>query len=331
MIQNGESAVYYEKPADPAAGEKKYVRRAGNAIGITCIAISVIFRYWYVGILFVTTRLGISQEAVLKTLRNNGIQQLVQVVVSTVCFIFPFMIAAKALNVSVSGSLPFKMKKKGVFWPYLFLGLAFCAFANISLSSAARVFEWLGFSYNMPAESLPTGALGFLLYLISTAVVPAMAEEFGMRGLTLGILRPLGDGFAIIGSAVVFGAMHGNFMQMPFTFAVGIVLAYIRIKTGSMLVCILVHGINNLAAVILHYLEGVVSTTAINVGYTVFLCVCLAIGFAGLRRIDKTDDLGIEPAATASPEKKKFGWFVSAPGMIVFLSLEFIYALTWLF
>ena len=50
----------------------------------------------------------------------------------------------------------------------------------------------------------------FIISIVSTAIVPAICEEYLFRGAVLPNLLPFGKTTAIIGSAVLFGLMHQN-------------------------------------------------------------------------------------------------------------------------
>lgn len=314
-----------------AAGEKRYIRRAGNIIGVIGLIIAALSQFWFRGVLVVTDLMGISREAVQGVVVNEGFIQFVQVLYSTVCFALLFLIALKTMNISAASAIPFNKIKKGTFWPYLFIGVAFCAFANLAVDYAGAIFENLGFKYNLSESQLPGGAVGFLIFAIATAVVPAMVEEFGCRGVLIGVLHPMGDGFAVITSAVVFGVLHGNFTQIPFAFLVGLVLGYIRIKSGSLLVCILVHFINNFVSVVLSYLRNSVSIYTLNICYVIFLAVCLALGFIGIKKLNEKEKAEIKPAKTLSPERDKLKWFLTSPWMVVFIVIELVSSLRYFF
>ena len=94
----------------------------------------------------------------------------------------------------------------------------------------------------------------FVLSIISTAVVPAISEEYLFRGAVLTNLLPFGKTTAIIGSAFLFGFMHQNPMQLLYTTLMGIVIGYVYVKTKSIWACILIHFVNNLVTVLEEYL-----------------------------------------------------------------------------
>ena len=90
--------------------------------------------------------------------------------------------------------------------------------------------------------------------LLCTAAAPAFIEEFAFRGVTLSILRKFGDMPAIIITALLFGLMHGNFVQIPFAFGIGLALGLITVITDSIWPAVAVHFANNAIAVTFEYL-----------------------------------------------------------------------------
>lgn len=89
-----------------------------------------------------------------------------------------------------------------------------------------------------------------VLMMIYTAMVPAFCEEFLFRGLALNALRPYGKTVAVIGSAVLFGLMHGSLEQILYTTVGGVVLALATLESGSLWIAVLIHFFNNLLSVV---------------------------------------------------------------------------------
>lgn len=87
-----------------------------------------------------------------------------------------------------------------------------------------------------------TDSVSMFLY---ASIAAPIAEELLFRGLVLRTLRPFGKKFAIFGSAVLFGIYHGNLLQTPYTFLIGLVLGYVTVEY-SILWAIALHGFNNL-------------------------------------------------------------------------------------
>jgi len=86
----------------------------------------------------------------------------------------------------------------------------------------------------------------FWVLLLLMAVLPAVCEEFAFRGFILSGLRHVGHKWWAIGlSSVAFGMVHPILQQQIAAAAVGLVLGYLAVQTGSLLLCILFHAIYN--------------------------------------------------------------------------------------
>lgn len=67
------------------------------------------------------------------------------------------------------------------------------------------------------------------MFLYASFLAPT-SEELIFRGFVLRSLRPYGKRFAILGSAFLFGLFHGNLLQTPYAFLVGLVLGYVAVE-----------------------------------------------------------------------------------------------------
>lgn len=306
--------------------EKRYIKGIAVSIGIACIVLAAVSKGWSTLILWVIDYFGISRTFAAKLLSNEGIEQFEQVIFSALCFTVPFIIAAKSANEKVSELIPFKRSEKATALPYFLIGISFCTFANLSVAFAGSFFEGMGIEYSVASSPLPKGTVGFILYLISTAVIPALVEEFACRGIIFGLLKPLGEGFAVIVSAIIFGIVHGNFEQIPFTFLVGLVLGLIRLKTDSVFIAMAVHGFNNLISVVLSYLGEMSSVTEneINIFYSLFMAVSLSLGLFALYLIKNRGDINFKKPVCETGEKQKYIWFFTSPAIIIFIILELL-------
>lgn len=93
-------------------------------------------------------------------------------------------------------------------------------------------------------ESVAGAADTFSMFLYASIVAP-IGEELIFRGYILRSLQPYGKRFAIFGSALLFGLFHGNLLQAPYAFLVGLVLGYVTVEY-SVLWAIAIHVFNNL-------------------------------------------------------------------------------------
>ncbi len=91
-------------------------------------------------------------------------------------------------------------------------------------------------------DSAPSPWLTYLLI----ALLPAFCEEIAFRGFILSGLRHVGHKWWAIGlSSVAFGLVHPILQQQIAAAAVGMVLGYLAVQTGSLLVCMVFHAIYN--------------------------------------------------------------------------------------
>ena len=90
------------------------------------------------------------------------------------------------------------------------------------------------------------------LGILALAIVGPVVEEVVFREAVLGNL--LRDGMrpwlAILLSALVFGLIHVNPIQIPFALLIGIILGLLYCKTGNILLPLIVHILNNTLSVI---------------------------------------------------------------------------------
>jgi membrane protease YdiL (CAAX protease family) len=88
---------------------------------------------------------------------------------------------------------------------------------------------------------------GVLPAVITVALLPAVCEELLFRGFLLsGFASSMGKWPAIILCGCLFGALHLQPFQMPFTALVGVGLAYAALETGSVFVPVIMHCAHNL-------------------------------------------------------------------------------------
>lgn len=81
--------------------------------------------------------------------------------------------------------------------------------------------------------------------LLVAAVAPAFFEELLFRGFLLPALEPMGKRRAVLLSGVMFAMLHGRIEALPVHLLLGILLAALVLKTGSLFAAVLFHGAYN--------------------------------------------------------------------------------------
>jgi membrane protease YdiL (CAAX protease family) len=124
---------------------------------------------------------------------------------------------------------PGKPMKTGSFFALLAIFIS----AQLGIQILYTLLELLAnqFGYSM-VQSMESagGAAGSMSTFLYVSLGAPVAEEILFRGLILRNMVPYGKKFAIFASSLLFGLYHGNLVQIPFAFAVGLVLAYVTVE-----------------------------------------------------------------------------------------------------
>ncbi|MGN1102272.1 MAG: lysostaphin resistance A-like protein [Huintestinicola sp.] len=118
--------------------------------------------------------------------------------------------------------------------------------------------------------------------IVLTAIAAPIGEELMFRGVILRRLSNVSQRFAIFASALIFGLMHGNLIQMILGFCVGLVFGYTAVKTGSLLLPIAGHIFINTAAVSCSILTFLTDEETANTYWLCVLGVFFVIGIITL-------------------------------------------------
>jgi membrane protease YdiL (CAAX protease family) len=157
----------------------------------------------------------------------------------------------------------------------------------------------------------------WLIVLVGCILAPAM-EELLFRREILRRLRPFGEKFAVLSSALLFALAHANPYQFLYAFVAGVCFAYVALRTGSILQTFLLHAMfNGLSAVMIPLMnQADVLETFFLTGTYVILIAFGLFEFMFFRNDPVLPRPEKETAAI-----KKWGLFLTSPGILVFLLL----------
>lgn len=155
--------------------------------------------------------------------------------------------------------------------------------STIIVNLISAVFQdVVGITFESGLEDMTAGGLfNSIILAFSLAVIPAIVEEFCIRGVVLQPLRRYGDKFAIVMSAAIFSVLHGNMVQIPYTLVAGIYLGYLCVATGSLWPSIVLHFINNMFSAVQLIILSNYGETASTASVVIMLGVLVAVGIAG--------------------------------------------------
>ena len=92
-------------------------------------------------------------------------------------------------------------------------------------------------------ENISGSSESVSMFLYASILAP-ISEELLFRGFLLRSLQPYGKRFAILGSALFFGLFHGNLLQTPYAFLMGLLLGYVAMEY-SVYWALALHMFNN--------------------------------------------------------------------------------------
>ncbi len=283
-FQQGGNMPYYDEiylKEVAKQNDKKALKEMGKKFGIAVILYVVLsFAISFVIMLFS------EKYPVLNLLYDNDYANFAYSVVGSVFYIaIPFAAVYFALKKkNFTGVLPFgtTYNTKAAIYLVMFTAplMIFSSIVVNSISLVIQAFLEIEFTSGLEDIKMP-GAGGAVLAAVSMAVVPAIIEEFAIRGVIMQPLRRYGDGFAIVASAFIFSIMHGNMAQIPYTVVGGIYLGYITIATGSLWPAIIVHFINNMYSVVVMSVSSNFGDGASGVAAILMLGGLIVLGIIG--------------------------------------------------
>ncbi len=145
---------------------------------------------------------------------------------------------------------PLLVAPRGLRWYIgpMALAVATFVFATVSLELITAIpgaYEYLLVPMTLDAGYGWTGVV--LLYCVH----PAVIEELAFRGVILAVLmRVLSAREAVIASALLFMVIHLTVLGFVHLFVLGVLLGWLRVRSGSLVPCMLLHFVHNLLCVL---------------------------------------------------------------------------------
>ncbi|MEE1003404.1 MAG: CPBP family intramembrane glutamic endopeptidase [Acutalibacteraceae bacterium] len=305
---------------------KKSIFKHSLYIGIALlisVGIQLIFSFVSMSVLAFN---GYAIDEILQAFTDTWSGYLLNTITIVFICTVPFLILRPLNNRPVYEICSFNSPKKSLTFPCVVFAFGGAMFANIFTSFFVTFLEnFFGFeatqgsigdnSFNSPIE--------FVYTIVCAALVPALFEEFAFRGMIMGSLRKFGDMPAILVSALIFAFYHGNFIQIPFAFLVGIFLGLIVVITDSIWPAVIAHCVNNIFAVI---------AISISNDYPMFISkLFLLIIFCGIIAlvvlVKKKAFSNIERKTTVVSGQSKFLRMLSSPTIVIYFIIMIVMAL----
>lgn len=207
----------------------------------------------------------------------------------------------------------------GVFFAMVLLCIGCQAVNSAWVLTVEAVSNAFGSTIMDLLEMVSGSSNSFSMFLYASILAP-ISEEILFRGLFLRTLEPFGKKFAILGSAVAFGVFHGNLLQIPFAFLMGLILGYVALEY-SIFWAVALHMFNNL--VIADWMTRALSLLPIPLQNLIDLGLIggCAIGSIVLLALKRQE---IRAYNAEAMDRRCLKCFFGCSGMVVLFILMFI-------
>lgn len=223
--------------------EKKIAKRTFHFLAIAVIAYEIIFQFVVFGIDFIEMTLllflfeNMQWEQASEYVYNSGIALSLASIVGTIVVGFVLM---KAPNFQEKQKITLKTM---IIFYILMQGLQLLGnYILIPMSIAAGL---IGYGFD-EAISLASDSSILLSAFVYSVIVAPVAEEILCRGMIMPYLEKYGKAFAVLITAMLFGLLHQNIVQLPITIMIGILFGYLA-QRYSLGAAIILHVLNNLS------------------------------------------------------------------------------------
>lgn len=314
--QNGGSPppqLYYPYGDDASPDEKKKIRRNFNTIGIVLLAL-----YILTAAVCMTAYIFFAPDIVYNEY-GQAVYGLADMIIGG-CFPAAMAIIVFAVYCAVTGYSPGELFRTEnlngrQIGKYVMMTLFFQQVSMICTIIMSNGLYSLGLEVsglNYVIERTPSV---YAADIISAVILAPIGEELIYRGVVLRCAAKVSQRFAIFFSAFIFGIMHGNPYQFVLGFLLGIPMAIVTIKTGSLIPAIICHMANNALASIPSVVEYFNEDAAFAVN-VITIPVFLILGLVVFASEAASGGLKL-PAYTEFHKKRTFPVLVTSWSMIL--------------
>ena len=315
----------YEIPLEPDYSERRALKRSYRRGGWL-----MIFQYVFsngLGYLIVQLVLALmltvnpdaGSAAITEYVRGSSILVSINMMVYMICNVGIAVIGMKWAGIKYTSLVRTNDFGVGRAFQYCVIGLLLWTVSLYFILGTKDVFSKYGIDIVPDLSGVANTYLGKTVNLLYACMLAPITEELFFRGVLLRTLAKSNQRFAIFASALFFGLVHGNLQQFILAVLIGIFLAHITLKHGSIIPAVIVHMCVNTASSIIGYVSEI-STVASMISYLVLLAVSL-LGVIMLLVF-----LGRDKLPTPTPKQARRGVLV-AVGSIPFTGAVVIYVL----
>ncbi len=163
---------------------------------------------------------------------------------------FIFIYGLKKSKNKITEVLPVKLFNPLVIVPIIIILLCLqflVGLLNIEIEKVLPAPSWFWEIF----DKIFDNKFGFWGAFFKVAIIAPIIEESLFRGIIMhGFMKNYKNWYSILISAILFSVYHLNPWQMSYTFFLGLLLGWIMIRSKSLILCIIIHSLNNLSVLL---------------------------------------------------------------------------------
>jgi membrane protease YdiL (CAAX protease family) len=243
-------------------------------------------------------------SAILTYLRSSSMAASANMLIYLVFNVLIAMIGMKLSGIKYTSLVRTKDFGIGRAFQYCLIAVFLWSVSFYAIMGLNDVFGKYDIDILIDSSGVATSTLGAVILKIYTCIVAPVTEELLFRGMLLRTFSKANQRFAIYATAFFFGISHGNLPQFLSATLIGIFLAHITLKHGSIIPAIIVHIFSNTFVSIIS-LFGNFSKEAAVIAYLILILLIL-VGLVMLLVFRGTDGF-----PTTTPKQAKRGFYVA--------------------
>lgn len=287
------------------------LKKTSNGLGFYIF--TIILTMYFVSIVFVVAAAFRNAET------ENPVVSLVEIIASLTSMFIIGIFYCLLSNTRLNEVVPLKKVKPSIMIYSVLMAFALAFVSDYFTELFVSGVSIFGLHNNVDFSFKSKGVVDNIFYIISVAIIPPISEEFAFRGIILNKLRKYGDTFAILISALMFGLIHGNIVQIPFAFIIGLVAGFITVKTGSIIPAMITHFLVNCSSVVISIIQdNHLAETSITDGvYAAFMAVVIIAGIFAAYKLSTIKGFFSLDSYTLIPFKERIKTLFSTVGFFL--------------
>ena len=120
----------------------------------------------------------------------------------------------------------------------------------------STIIQIIGLTIPAPDFTFPSSMSMQVIYILYICILGPLLEEIIFRGIVLKSMKKHGEFTAVIFTSIIFAMFHLNLVQFMTPLLLGILLAFVTVKTDSIVPAIIIHMFNNTIATVISCISG---------------------------------------------------------------------------